>query len=133
MKVFAGLLTSAFVATLGLSVSPFGSGGISPTAVGIYLLPAGILAFVVGLPAFLVVNRFGWANALTSSLAGFAIGCLGFWLIPDIPAWDGLPLSTTDLVVRYLNFGGIGLVSGFSFWLVWRFPRPKPISAGQDA
>ncbi len=134
MKVFAGLLVATLVAAMGLTVSPLGSGGFSPTAFGIYLFPAGILAFFVGLPAFLVVNRFGWANALTSGLAGFAIGCLGFWLIPDIAAWDGPDaLSATDLALRSLTFGGIGLVSGVSFWLVWRFPHAKRASTEPNA
>jgi len=90
------------------------------TAFGLALFFSLILSLFVGLPAFYGFKRLGLFNVWTSSFTGTAIGCLGNWLIPDVPFLDGNQLSANELLTQYLVFGGCGLFSGFCFWLVRR-------------
>ena len=97
---------------------------------------------VLGLPAFLLLSHFGRANVWTSALSGFVIACIPVgafsWPLryPEMKttasAWNGTEIVQTmvDGVptlagwLQYLQlvgfFGAFGLVSGLTFWLVYR-------------
>lgn len=96
------------------------------TCFGLAFVSSLVLGLFVGLPAFYGVKRLKFFNALTSSLAGAAIGCLGDWLIPDVPFLDGVPHSSQELLTQYLIFAVFGFLSGFCFWLIVRSRSVRP-------
>jgi len=54
-------------------------------------------------------------------------------ILPSMPFEDGSEaLGAIDLIRNYLQFGGIGLLSGLVFWLVRNFKHRKKAPA-QDA
>ncbi|WP_144409189.1 hypothetical protein [Pseudoxanthomonas suwonensis] len=150
--VFAGLLASALVFPVLLLVFLIGSGEV-PTAaaqvegmlvvLGISVLVTFLHALLLGLPAFLLLRRFGWLSARTLSVAGFVAGALlvgmaGWPWRGGAPgssystSWhgrfvemqrDGVPtlygwLSWLESVAV---FGLVGIASALAFWYGWRY------------
>ncbi len=141
MRLFLALLASAATATFLAELiemttsypppeNPFSWATIELFGFG--LAGSGMLAALFGLPAFLIANRFRCANAWTSAIAGAAVGCLVSFLVLTVePAllpdpYDPTPAKPIfEVVLSYLRYGGIGLVSGLTFWFVRDSKRQK--------
>lgn len=100
------------------------------------LLHAGLL----GLPAALIVQRLGWANAFTAIAMGFVIGAVPVGLIifgapapttaivgGELIAADGGWTSAGRAGLRrtVLNAGLYGAAGGLAAWLVWCGSVPR--------
>jgi len=101
-----------------------------------FFLLAAVAALFLGLPAFLIAKHLKLANIWMSAMAGIVVGGLIYSLVlilPSMPFEDGSEaLGAIDLIRNYLQFGGIGLLSGLVFWLVRNFKHRKKAPA-QDA
>jgi hypothetical protein len=77
-------------------------------------------AVVLGLPFYLWLKRSDQVNWRTSIMGGFAIGALpiGIFLLP---VWEN---ALGEITI----FGALGMVGGFSAWLVWRYFPPPIVS-----
>jgi hypothetical protein len=69
-----------------------------------------VAVLLLGVPAFLLLNRLGWVrwwSVLVTGLAGGAV--VGFMV-----RWPNT--QTNDLIVM----GGAGMAAALAFWLIWR-------------
>lgn len=114
------IFCAALVPAIGLSLAQvFGDHTVRPS-LGL-LLGWGFIGFAVSLPitvavwvsAVLLLDRFGWVNAFTASLAGTSVGAL-------------VSLAFTYPVIKlspgFLLWSGLGMLSGLVFWLVRKLP-----------
>ncbi|MEH6419945.1 hypothetical protein [Pseudomonas sp. CGJS7] len=114
------ILSAALVPAFGLGVAQvLGDRTVEPD-LGTILAWA-CLSFLVTLPitaavwgsAVQLLDRFGWVNAFTASLAGASVGAL-VSLAFTYPALDLSP--------GRLLWSGLGMLSGLTFWLVRKLP-----------
>lgn len=105
----AALLVAPLAAAVGLLVVGGVKSGVAQAEWALvlffpYYLCAVVVEVVLGLPAFLLLRRFGAFRWWSATLAGVVAGILVF-----------VVMSFGDPVL----FGGIGGLSAFVFWGVW--------------
>lgn len=129
---------------IALAVAVLLAAQIPTLSVAIWGVPSIVLTYAfavalahavgLGLPLFLLLNWKGWANGLSSVLAGFVIGSVpvGIFTWPYSGAGFSSSVSGVAMIVdgvptlagwlRYLEgvglFGGLGAAGGLGFWLV---------------
>lgn len=84
------------------------------------LLFSAVATVVIGVPAFILLRRFGLVRWWSALATGFTIGAM----IGIIQIWPSLNLLPQAMWVGYVmrNFiglGVIGAVAAFTFWMVW--------------
>ena len=141
----------AFLATPARTPSALADAAIQAFPFAIYAaIVAGAHAVVLGVPAFLLLRRFGKATWRMSALAGGLIGLLPFaiYAFPRVrPGWssgawmwgehrrfyvDGVPtlwewLSYAENILMFAVFGAS---AALAFWLLWRRFGDQPSSSG---
>jgi len=102
-------------------------------------------SLVLGLPLFLVLQKFGRANGVSAGSAGFVIGCVpvgiyfwplwlansgsSSWIGPErLPTMiDGVPTMAGWLIYLEIlvQFGGLGVAGGLVFWATMKQLTPS--------
>jgi hypothetical protein len=79
-----------------------------------------LFALVFALPLFVLLRRFGWANAYTAAGAGLMAGLLG-----GVIVFNGN--VSPERVVSLAELSVLGALAGVVFWLIARVDmRSKP-------
>ena len=88
---------------------------------GLWVAAVSLLhGFVLGVPLFLVLRRFGHVNLTTSLASGLVVGAL--------PA----AIVFSHIHGQFMPFAGFGLASGALFWAcIWWQGRPQSPSEAQ--
>jgi hypothetical protein len=82
---------------------------------------AAAATFVLGLPTFLALRRFGLIRWWSTALVGFFVGILAF-VIFGVQGSSTLASHSTEILV----WGCIGAFSALVFWSIWRWGRRLP-------
>jgi hypothetical protein len=127
--VLALLICSAvppvFFALSSLVSAQSGGGGFTSAAVlSLLLYPfAFALAYAIGWPTFLLLQKLELVRWWSATLAGFVIGCAMFFC------------SAPNQILQFaalLQWGGMGALTAFIFWLLYA-RRPDKDVAGNGA
>lgn len=122
-----------------------GSLGAMPIAFAIAL----VHSLVLGLPSFLVLQKFGRANGVSAGGAGFVIGCVpvgiylwplrlansgsSSWIGPErLPTMiEGVPTMAGWLIYLEMlaQFGGLGIAGGLVFWAAMKRLTPSLVGS----
>ena len=106
---------------------------------GAAVLGVSVQFVIFGIPTAIVGWHFGRITPLSSTIAGFLIGCLPYLLIlPFDQSFGPNYPSTSQEILRVagetLVMGALGAFDGYLFWLVWwllsRLGVPKKQTPG---
>lgn len=117
--VVTGFLVAPLVAAIAMvSTTPLVEDSVTAALglVPIFYLFAALASGMLGVPAFLVLQRVGLVRWWSSSIAGAVIGATITFLLVSPPT------AVTLKTLWY--FMAVGACSGLSFWVVWRVGAP---------
>lgn len=124
MKTFVAVLVAylAAVAIPTLFVAIFSDSLLAAALVGAF---GAFYALVVGVPIFLVLNKFGLITWWTGLIAGF-VAVAAFDAFPILQHWQYMASEGyLDVMIKSAITKGLyGAAGGFTFWLVWRKLMP---------
>jgi hypothetical protein len=127
MPTVVAFLVAPLIAAFSLSVAGSVETGLTNFSLLVLLgwtvvfyFYAALATAVLGLPSFLLLRKLGVVRWWSAILVGIAVGIVVFVLV------DPRGLAAVLSEPRSIVWGGIGALSAFAFWAIWRRGQMRP-------
>jgi hypothetical protein len=128
VRIYAAVLVAAATPALLLAVMMVFDNGSDRDVIFLMIatfIIALLHAFILGLPTYFVLQRFGLTFWWMSMICGFVIALVPFAIFswPDAHVISGVPNYAR--LIQYIKnsgfLGALGMCGGLAGWLTWRF------------